>query len=344
MTHTNNKAIYELIAKKLAGQASEVELCALREMSESAGFHTDEISEIEKAWAQPINTFPSSELLGQKEKADELWTKSFNGTPLRTRKRIGISFVARIAASFIILFGLGALTYKLTQPDEEVRAEVTMITKQTPAGQKSTITLSDGTVVWLNSGSRLSFPSDFNDSLRSVYLEGQAYFEVFRNVNKPFKVHCRNLTVEALGTSFDINAYHDLPLQVSLLTGSVKVSEAATEGKDGQELLLKPGEFSRYNTSDQFVRKGKFDAKDLLAWKEGRIIFKNANIDVIISRLELWYGVKIENRSSIPHDKPFTGVFEQENLENILMNIGDVMDFQYIIKGNSVILKSSMPM
>ncbi len=341
MTDLNdNILIYELLAKKLSSQASPLEVEKLRQMLANDVQHKKATEELEKIWKQSFFDQGNCEIVGQREVSNKIWAKSFGARPARKHRRINISFISRIAASFIILFTVGVVANKLIRHEEVIVPEFTIITKETFPGQKSTITLSDGTVVWLNSGSRITFSSNFNDSIREIHMDGQAYFEVFKDAKKPFRVYCRDIVVEALGTSFDINGYSDMPMQVSLITGSVRVSDS----ENGEEMVLKPGEYSRYNEKNEFLRRGEFDLKLLLAWKEGKIIFNNATIEVIIARLELWYGVEIENLSTIPRDKPFTGVFEKENLENILTNLGDVMDFDYIIKENQVILINSTPM
>jgi len=336
----DNDIYYKILAKKLSSQASPLELDKLRQMPANTFLDENSISELEKVWKQSFFEQGNSEIVGQREISNKIWAKSFSQKQSRKRHKFSISFISRIAASFIILVAIGLVVNKMLEKKEVIAPVTTLITKETFPGQKSTITLSDGTVVWLNSGSKISFTNYFNDSIREIHMDGQAYFEVFKDPNKPFRVYCRDIVVEALGTSFDVNGYSEMSLQVSLVTGSAKVSH----NEDGQEMVLKPGEYSRFNHQNEFIGKGKFDQDYLLAWKDGKIIFKNATIDVIIARLELWYGVKIENLSSVPKDKPFTGVFEKENLENILTNIGDVMDFEYIISGNNVKLNNSVPM
>ena len=128
-----------------------------------------------------------------------------------------------MAATVLILACIGMLTMLNDQPMEEIPV-ISTIEKHTLPGQKSTITLSDGSLVWLNSGSQISYQSDFNDSLRVVHLKGQAFFEVFKDADKPFIVKCNDLEIIALGTSFDVNAMKDNLLQVSLLTGKVQVN------------------------------------------------------------------------------------------------------------------------
>jgi transmembrane sensor len=116
----------------------------------------------------------------------------------------------RFAASFIVVLAASFLIFHMADQPEPKTSEITTVQKQTLPGQKSSITLRDGTVVWLNSGSVISYQSDFNDSLRIIHLTGQAFFEVFKDETKPFIVRCMDLEIEALGTSFDVNGYEIL--------------------------------------------------------------------------------------------------------------------------------------
>ena len=192
--------------------------------------------------------------------------------------------------------------------------------------------------MWLNSGSSITYYSDFNEKIRLIHLEGQAYFDVFQDKTKPFIVKCRGLRIEALGTSFDVNGYINSPIQVSLVSGSVQLSMAPHTASEN--MILNPGEYSVIDFNNKFIEKGTFNPYEVLAWKEGRLIFENTTIAEIIPKLELWYGVKIINKLSMNLYKPYTSTFEKENLDNILMNMGGVLQFEYEIKGNDVTIKN----
>lgn len=245
----------------------------------------------------------------------------------------------KFAATFIILISAAVTISFMVDKPKQAESEVNTIQKYTLPGQKSSITLRDGTIVWLNSGSRISYQSDFNDSLRVLRLEGQAFFDIFKDQSKPFVVKCGDLEIEALGTSFDVRGYSESPIQVSLLTGSVKLS-LHPKHLDKDNVILKPGEYSVLGINNKFIEKGKFDAYEVLAWKEGRLIFNNETIGEILPKLELWYGVEISNQLTFNMQKPYSSTFEQENLDNILLNMGEVLNFNYEIKGNDVTLKN----
>ncbi len=153
-----------------------------------------------------------------------------------------------------------------------------MNTMTTPKGGQYKLTLTDGTKVWLNAASSITYPMAFNGKTREVSITGEAYFEVSRNKTKPFIVKTPHEDIAVLGTSFNVNAYEDEPaMKVSLLEGSVKVGE----------LNIAPG---------QAYQKGQVKATDLnedLAWKNGAFYFKNADLEAVMRQFARWYDVEV---------------------------------------------------
>lgn len=327
-------SLYKIAARKISGQASYDENHRLDQWINSSHKAKDTYSDLERIWSQRYFSEEDMELVSQEESREKIWESAFENEESSKHGRFNSSFFIKLVAAIIILLTTTfALFYTFDTNQEEV-LQVTTTIKQTLPGQKSTITLRDGTVVSLNSGSKISYLSNYNDSLRIIKLEGQAFFDVFKDKTKPFIVKCRNLEVEALGTSFDVNGFSDVSIQVSLLSGSVRL-KLSGELEDNN-MILNPGEFSIVDKNNEFIKKGIFNPEEILAWKEGRLIFEDALIGEIIPKLELWYGVKIVNFLSVNSEKPFTGTFEKENLDNILHNMGRVMDFDYKINGNIV--------
>ncbi len=326
--------LYRIMARKISGQATDREEKTINEWINSSLGAGDTYKDLKNIWSKRYFTHEDIELVSQKEAGDKIWNSVFNKKGRGKKNGIGHSFLVKLAAVFIFIITSAFIVFYVIDANPEVLPKVTKINKQTLPGHKSIITLRDGTVVSLNSGSTISYSSDFNDSLRIIYLEGQAFFEVFADRTKPFIVKCRNLEVETLGTSFDVDGYKDSPIQVSLLSGSVRLSIYDMDTNNG--LILSPGEYSLVDKNDNYIDKGNFNPTEVLAWKEGRLIFKDATIEEIIPKLELWYGVKINNYYSINLEKPFTGIFEKENLDNILHNMARVMDFNYELEGNNV--------
>ncbi|RAJ82112.1 FecR protein [Chitinophaga dinghuensis] len=165
--------------------------------------------------------------------------------------------------------------------------ETTVNTLSTPKGGQYCVILPDGTKVWMNAASELSFPSAFNGRERSVTLTGEAYFEVTGTADRPFIVNTRNQQVQVLGTSFNINAYDNEPMiSTTLITGKVKVSAG------NKSAVLLPGEQLQHNSSSwQILRNPDTDA--VMAWKNGYFSFSNADINTVMKQLERWYDIKV---------------------------------------------------
>lgn len=333
MSKSSLNSLYNIVARKISGQASYSENQKFNKWINSSPNAKDTYSDLQRIWAKRYFSEEDLELVSQEEASEKIWQSTFGKNENPAHKRFNISLFIKVAA-VVIIFLTTVFAVFFTIEKEPIVPQITEINKHTLPGQKSTITLRDGTVVWLNSGSKITYLSNYNDSLRIIELVGQAFFEVFEDKTKPFIVRCRNLKVETLGTSFDVDGYDDLHIHVNLLSGSVRLS--MSDVAENKNLILNPGEYSIVDSNNNFIDKGIFDPKEVLAWKEGRLIFKDASIEEIIPKLELWYGVKIVNFLSINTEKPFTGTFEKENLDNILHNIGRVMDFEYEINGNIV--------
>lgn len=250
----------------------------------------------------------------------------------------GKSFDWRRRAAIITLLLMAAIgTYFLSDPlpatveTQEKLAEV-LVTKATPRGQKSTIALKDGTLVRLNAESQITFPENFNDSVRVISLEGEAYFEVTHNAEKPFIVKCGDLYTEVLGTSFNVNAYPEAGhIQVALVEGSVKVyQENASEN-----LILEPSEIASFDKQKQQMSKSEFDPDLVLGWKNGVIIFRKASFDEIERVLERWYDVNFVYKQK-PSMEGFTGEFKNQSLAAVMDGISFSVGFDYKIEGENV--------
>lgn len=207
-------------------------------------------------------------------------------------------------AAIIAVTLLGTYIYNEYHPKEELLA---MQKITVPAGQRINLELSDGTVVWLNSRSTIQYPAYFaGNKSRTIHLNGEAYFEVAHNAQKPFIVETTKGSVEVLGTKFNLEAYADNNSFVtSLMEGSVKV----TSGND--ELLIKPDEMA-------ILEHGKLKATpiedyNVYRWKEGLICFKDETFVNIMNKFETCYGVtiKIENNKVI--SSRYTGKFRQSD-------------------------------
>lgn len=168
--------------------------------------------------------------------------------------------------------------------DETIRTGVLSI----PCGQVYKITLNDGTEVWLNADSRLTFPTRFSGARRRVKLEGEAFFKVARNENMPFIIETEAFTTQVLGTEFNIKTYKNSEAHVTLVEGSVKVHMPEI----GKEVMLEPGEDIAYAGSGFQVKK--VDTGYYTQWRDGYFYFDDMHLSDILSDLGRWYNITIE--------------------------------------------------
>lgn len=181
-------------------------------------------------------------------------------------------------------------------------------------GQKSTISLPDGTKVMLNSGSSIRYASDFNVKNRDIDLNGEAYFEVARNEEIPLIVSARQMKVEVLGTKFNVRAYNSEPeIVTTLVEGCVKATA------DGKEMFMKPAEEISYNVKSGEMRK--YDAPNknhLIPWRDNELFFNNNNLKEIGAILERMYNVNVIFEDESVTAYSYTGLVRNSSLSNVL--------------------------
>lgn len=198
-------------------------------------------------------------------------------------------------------------------------------TLKTPRGGQYNLTLADGTKVWLNAASSITYPVEFTGNERKVDITGEVYFEVTHNAKKPFRVSAGNQTVEVLGTHFNINAYADEPLQkTTLFQGSIRID------RNKQSVILKPGQQAQVENnpaSSRIVVTSDINTEEVLAWKNGYFLFYSENIEGIMRMVSRWYNVDVTFEKGIP-DETFGGSISRfENVSqllNVLQRTGSV--------------------
>ncbi|GGZ13405.1 hypothetical protein GCM10007049_01510 [Echinicola pacifica] len=245
-----------------------------------------------------------------------------------------IGQMGKVAAILIFLFLLTVLLHDFYKPlkEENPMVAIQWITKSTLPGEKLNFRLPDGSVVWLNSGSSLSFPVSFDSSVRHVKLQGEGFFEVKEDANHPFQVQTTNLLTTVLGTSFNINESSTSLSSVALLTGKVAIDELET----GKEYILSPGQQLEYDAIQKNSEIQNFDMELIESWRKGLLIFRQTPFDQVKSQLEMWYGVKIVVSGKVPATWRFTGKFEQQMLETILISMSHIEGFKYQINDKEV--------
>ena len=195
-----------------------------------------------------------------------------------------------------------------------------MITIQANAGMRTHFNLPDGTVAYLNSGSKLSYPSLFDKEERHVTLSGEAYFEVTHNPEQPFVVSVQEdrMRVKVLGTEFNLQAYEGEDLiQTTLVSGSVDI-EVIKEGVVNRKTHLNPSDKAVYDVVKDKVNIYIVNTKYETSWKDGCLIFKNMPLPQVLKELSYFYNVKFEVQNDIINSYCFTGTFQDKQLSQVL--------------------------
>lgn len=195
----------------------------------------------------------------------------------------------------------------LYDPDQKRSNEAGYNMISTPRGGKYEIVLSDGSKVWLNAESSLKYPASFHGKNREVTLTGEGYFEIARNSSMPFRVKVNDMTIEVLGTHFNVNAYADESVvATTLLEGSVKIKSASSENSVNQTVTLSPGEQANLSKSGTLKINQHANTDEAIAWKNNNFEFNNADVQNIMRQVTRWYDVQVEYKGSIPKRR-FTG-------------------------------------
>ncbi|MDN5202129.1 FecR domain-containing protein [Fulvivirgaceae bacterium BMA10] len=245
-----------------------------------------------------------------------------------------IFIVAAIGISAFLLDRFNQATTQIVYTDEFVE-------KSCGPGEKLNVKLADGTRVKLNSNSKLIIPRMFSENERKVILVGEAFFDVTKDVSRPFIISSDQITTVVHGTSFNVRAFsHEPDIKVAVAEGRVSVETLKTSNKDQvkETLLLNPSEMAVFEKATHETEKVKFDFVREIGWKDGIIYFENADIHEVLQTLENWYGVTFIKNGQINEDKDYTGSFDKKSLEVVLEGLGYVFDFRYEIKGKIILL------
>jgi ferric-dicitrate binding protein FerR (iron transport regulator) len=210
--------------------------------------------------------------------------------------------------------------------------EVVYNTISTPRGGQWQLILPDGSRVWLNAASSITFPTAFTSNNRIVKITGEAYFEVVHNAAKPFRVTTKDQTIEDIGTHFNINAYDDEgSIRTTLVEGSVKVSNATGSA------TLTPGQQSIVQNDNKIVVT-QADLDEAIAWKNGLFHFDRADIQTIMREFARWYDVDVQYNGNIPR-MAFNGNIDRNSNASVALQVLSVAGVNFKIEGKKIIVQ-----
>lgn len=228
----------------------------------------------------------------------------------------------------------GQLIYELFDNGQLVDVSSALLnTVSTPRAGQYQVILPDGTKVWLNSESSISYPSRFSKEERYVEIVGEAYFEVASEKQRPFFVKSAHQKIEVLGTHFNINSYsNEENTSTTLLEGSVKVYT-----NNAETAILKPNQQAVLNSSNKLV-VNNVEVEDVVAWKNGRFVFNNTDIQSVMRIVSRWYDVEIEYENGIPNKTVGGDISKFENISQLLEVLEATGGIQFKREGRRVIV------
>ncbi len=295
---------------------------------------TEEQILYEKIYDKLINEESLVPVWDNKEK-ENARKKILSGIEMRRfenkRDRIWLNqIVWRVAASVILLVGIGLTSYFMGGSE----VEVNYLTKSTTKGQRSKVTLSDGSVVTLNSKSKLTYPEQFSGNTREITLEGEAFFEVQKDSNRTFIVRSGDVVTTVLGTSFNVRAFAGEQIEVTVATGKVKVAANAT----GKEVLLVKGQQAIYSRTLSDITIRDVNLRRYTAWISRSLEFDMMPFSEVVEILARTYSTEIRLRSPRSNDCLIRGKYENEKLINVLSGLKFVVRFDYHVTENDIII------
>lgn len=287
-------------------------------------------AEILKLWKDTLKT-----AIENKENS-QLLDKIHHRIALEESKAVARRFTlyrSLLKVAAILILGLMVTTFIFYNKPEKPVYAFGIETVATPYGARTSFKLPDGSEVWLNSGSTISFPKQYG-AVRNVELQGQAFFKVVKD-GKPFLVKTTLGTVEVMGTSFDVKAYSNDNFETTLVEGSVKI-----RNETNQVATLKPGQQSVITPANEFTLND-VNTDLSTSWREGKLIFVKEPFANVAKALGRWYNVKIELQGEKLKKLGYTGTIEMETFSEVLELINTTTPIKYKFEKNTRVLKIS---
>lgn len=341
-----------LLGKKKSGEATREELEELAALSSEG--EEDALDVLDRVWIAPMEpvpeTFPHRNVWHRIQ-------KSIYSEQARTGRgrmvRLGVALAAAAVLGAVVIGGLYFSREKMKPvgPDEHRMNQVA-----TQAGSKTKIALPDGTLVWLNGNSQLTYGNkSFGTEEREVTLSGEAFFDVVKNEKLPFIIHTKDITIRVLGTAFTVRAYpRDKTVETALIRGMVEIT---TRKDPERRIILKPNEkivvpvetpeisspkvaahipISPYS----ILRLGKDTATETV-WIRSKLEFDNETLEELAPKMEKWYNIRVHFRDERIRKRRFSGVIEKETLVQTLEAMKLSSHFEYEIKDNELWLREN---
>ena len=330
-----NKHIDELIANYLTEGLDKNALDELKTWIAASAENQQYFIRQREIWFSAVSREAAS--VYDKDKAFENFrnrVESQKEIQSTSRRGFSLSALWRYAAVVAIIIAVGCISY--WQGEVNVKDTFADISVEAPLGSKTKLYLPDGTLVWLNAGSRMTYSQGFGVDNRKVELEGEGYFEVKRNEKIPFFVKTKDLQLQVLGTKFNVRDYpEDHEVVVSLLEGKVGLNNLLREEK---EAVLSPDERAVLNKANGLLTVESVTASNASQWTDGYLFFDEELLPDIAKELERSYNVKIHIANDSLKTFRFYGNFvrREQNIQEVLEALASTEKMQYKIEERNI--------
>ena len=334
-----NKHIDELIANYLTEGLDKNALDELKTWIAASAENQQYFIRQREIWFSAVSREAAS--VYDKDKAFENFrnrVESQKEIQSTSRRGFSLSALWRYAAVVAIIIAVGCISY--WQGEVNVKDTFADISVEAPLGSKTKLYLPDGTLVWLNAGSRMTYSQGFGVDNRKVELEGEGYFEVKRNEKIPFFVKTKDLQLQVLGTKFNFRDYpEDHEVVVSLLEGKVGLNNLLREEK---EAVLSPDERAVLNKANGLLTVESVTASNASQWTDGYLFFDEELLPDIAKELERSYNVKIHIANDSLKTFRFYGNFvrREQNIQEVLEALASTEKMQYKIEERNITIYS----
>lgn len=320
--------IDSLIQKYLQGNTSEEENQHIYQWIHQSPENNKRLFAEKDIW----DTYEFHTNIKNYESSTELDLLKTHIVPKKPQVSIFLKHIFKIAAMLLIAFGLGWASRFISFKNDQQTAKVVMQEIFVPKGQVNQVFLADGTRIWINSETQLIAPSVFESKERVVKLSGEAFFEVAKDKNRPFKVEINGQQIEVLGTTFNVRAYKNSnEIETTLESGRISLNAG------GKTTLLNPGEQSVYDKLTDLVTVKKVDPTNYSSWKDGRYEFQNKDLIEVFKVIERWYDVEITADETYFKGMHFSGVIKRnKDAKHFLELLNHTIPIKYTINSDKI--------
>jgi transmembrane sensor len=305
-----------LLSKYFAQQCTPDEQQLVEDWVAASADNKSVFDNLKNIWDQTEQVRPNTEVQQTEAAWQKVKARIQKPQEIKPTKRSLSYILTRAAAAAIIIIGM--VTFYIVNTNTQ-KGTLQMVEISTKKGEKRQLALADGTTVWLNAETTIRYPEKFDGNTREVFVDGEAYFKVQHNAQKPFRVHTGDLTTQVLGTSFNVLAYPE----------SETITVALDEGKvaldfENQHMELQPGYKARFTKKEHTLAKTEIISKHNL-WRNNILDFNNITLADAAQTIERWFGKKVIINGTQIQNCRLTTSFSNPKLDEVLEIITSVL-------------------